>query len=80
MLAKIQRFVNIQNPPVKIGPIKQKTPFCKGVIPKRRIFCPPRGEKAGGGGFEPPHTESESAVLPLDEPPACALFYHVSVC
>ena len=25
--------------------------------------------KAGGEGFEPPHTDSESAVLPLDEPP-----------
>jgi hypothetical protein len=24
---------------------------------------------AGGGGVEPPHTDSESAVLPLDEPP-----------
>jgi hypothetical protein len=24
---------------------------------------------AGDGGFEPPHTESESAVLPLDESP-----------
>ena len=24
---------------------------------------------AGGGGFEPPLTESESAVLPLDDPP-----------
>ena len=25
--------------------------------------------KAGGEGVEPPHTDSESAVLPLDEPP-----------
>lgn len=25
--------------------------------------------KAGGEGFEPPHTDPESAVLPLDEPP-----------
>ena len=24
---------------------------------------------AGGKGFEPLHTDSESAVLPLDEPP-----------
>jgi hypothetical protein len=24
---------------------------------------------AGGGGFEPPLAESESAVLPLDDPP-----------
>ena len=24
---------------------------------------------AGGGGFEPPHTDPESAVLPLDDPP-----------
>lgn len=24
---------------------------------------------AGGEGFEPPYTDSESAVLPLDEPP-----------
>lgn len=24
---------------------------------------------AGGGGFEPPLTESESVVLPLDDPP-----------
>lgn len=24
---------------------------------------------AGDGGFEPPHTESESGVLPLDESP-----------
>ena len=29
------------------------------------------GEKqAGGRGFEPRHTDPESAVLPLDEPPA----------
>lgn len=27
-------------------------------------------EMAGGEGFEPPLAESESAVLPLDEPPA----------
>ena len=25
--------------------------------------------QAGGRGFEPPHTDPESAVLPLDEPP-----------
>lgn len=25
--------------------------------------------EAGGEGVEPPHTDSESAVLPLDEPP-----------
>ena len=24
---------------------------------------------AGGEGFEPPHTDPESAVLPLDDPP-----------
>ena len=28
---------------------------------------------AGGGGFEPPLAESESAVLPLDDPPNSAL-------
>ena len=26
-------------------------------------------QKAGGEGFEPPRTDPESAVLPLDEPP-----------
>ena len=33
---------------------------------------------AGGKGFEPLQTDSESAVLPLDEPPIWvrALFYH----
>lgn len=25
--------------------------------------------RAGGGGFEPPLTDPESAVLPLDDPP-----------
>jgi hypothetical protein len=28
-----------------------------------------RGKLAGGEGFEPPLAESESAVLPLDDPP-----------
>jgi hypothetical protein len=27
------------------------------------------GRLAGDGGFEPPHTDPESAVLPLDESP-----------
>ena len=38
-------------------------------------FC--RASQAGGEGFEPPYTDSESAVLPLDEPPILnwALFY-----
>ena len=31
---------------------------------------------AGGEGFEPPHTDPESAVLPLDEPPERTTFYH----
>ena len=31
---------------------------------------------AGGEGFEPPLAESESAVLPLDEPPAGRLNLH----
>ena len=30
--------------------------------------------EAGGEGVEPPHTDSESAVLPLDEPPR---FVHI---
>ncbi len=34
------------------------------------------GAFAGGKGFEPLHTDSESAVLPLDEPPITKLFYH----
>lgn len=35
---------------------------------------------AGGEGFEPPHTDPESAVLPLDEPPKLrARFYHVTI-
>jgi hypothetical protein len=35
-------------------------------------------EQAGGEGFEPPHTDPESAVLPLDEPPTeRPTFYHV---
>ena len=35
------------------------------------IKKPPEGGlyMAGGEGFEPPLAESESAVLPLDEPP-----------
>lgn len=34
--------------------------------------------QAGGRGFEPRHTDPESAVLPLDEPPVIvrAVFYH----
>ncbi len=32
--------------------------------------------KAGGRGFEPRLTDSESAVLPLDEPPKQMAFYH----
>src|SRR3972149_8686652 len=31
---------------------------------------------AGGRGFEPRHTDPESAVLPLDEPPVATGFYH----
>lgn len=33
------------------------------------------GSLAGGEGFEPPYTDSESAVLPLDEPPIIELGY-----
>ena len=41
--------------------IKKKTPFDRGL-------------RAGGTGVEPIHTDSESAVLPLDEPPQqCAI-------
>ena len=29
---------------------------------------------AGGEGFEPPLTESESVVLPLDDPPSETVF------
>ena len=29
----------------------------------------PGGVQAGEGGFEPPHTDPESAVLPLDDSP-----------
>ncbi len=32
---------------------------------------------AGGGGFEPPLTDPESAVLPLDDPPALSILYHI---
>jgi hypothetical protein len=32
--------------------------------------------EAGGKGFEPLLADSESAVLPLDEPPQRGLFYH----
>ncbi len=32
-------------------------------------FESPRSAQAGGTGVEPIHTDSESAVLPLDEPP-----------
>ena len=39
------------------------------AILKRPGLRPGRFNIAGGGGFEPPHTDSESAVLPLDEPP-----------
>jgi hypothetical protein len=31
---------------------------------------------AGDRGFEPRHTDPESAVLPLDESPTCPAFYH----
>jgi hypothetical protein len=36
--------------------------------------------EAGGGGFEPPRTDSESAVLPLDEPPENAAARPPSSC
>ena len=38
------------------------------------------GIEAGGKGFEPLYTDSESAVLPLDEPPEWVrqLFYHLT--
>ncbi len=39
---------------------------------KRRIISS-RYKMAGGEGVEPPHTDSESAVLPLDEPPKLVL-------
>ena len=38
-----------------------------GQQERRRIESHP--PQAGGRGFEPRHTDSESAVLPLDEPP-----------
>lgn len=52
---------------------KTKAPFHK-----KESFGGTDGIEAGGGGFEPPHTDPESAVLPLDEPPktGCAKFYH----
>src|SRR3990170_7967646 len=34
---------------------------------------------AGGRGFEPRHTDPESAVLPLDEPPVANGFYHIAL-
>ena len=34
---------------------------------------------AGGEGFEPPHTDSESAVLPLDEPPISGFYFTTPV-
>ncbi len=30
---------------------------------------------AGGRGFEPRHTDPESAVLPLDEPPNLMVYF-----
>jgi hypothetical protein len=45
--------------------VNQVSPPCRASTPPSSA-CP----QAGGGGFEPPHTDSESAVLPLDEPPA----------
>lgn len=40
-----------------------------------------RAFKAGAEGFEPPHTDPESAVLPLDEAPVekRGLFYHAGI-
>ena len=32
---------------------------------------------AGGRGFEPRLTDPESGVLPLDDPPAAIIFYHI---
>ena len=32
---------------------------------------------AGGRGFEPLHTDPESVVLPLDEPPLTPQVYHI---
>ena len=33
---------------------------------------------AGGGGFEPPLAESESAVLPLDDPPTISSILYIT--
>ena len=45
----------------------------KSGISDRSVFSLQRsrtpGNMAGGEGFEPPLAESESAVLPLDDPP-----------
>ena len=46
------------------GPIRDVT-----RVGGRTIDPDPSGKLAGGEGFEPPLAESESAVLPLDDPP-----------
>ena len=48
-----------------------KTPSYKGTKPRAGRMM------AGGRGFEPRLTDPESAVLPLDEPPMFAAFYHM---
>jgi hypothetical protein len=48
---------------------------CEEIIPFHKRESPTElilresGYQAGGRGFEPRHTDPESAVLPLDEPP-----------
>lgn len=55
--------------PLLSAPICPEWP--KPPIPAHKSKTPPLGgvSKAGGTGFEPILTDSESVVLPLDEPP-----------
>ena len=56
---RIPRLPQEQSPLLNLGRIRGRT-----LYPKRAP-----AQLAGGRGFEPRHTDPESAVLPLDEPP-----------
>src|SRR5690606_40733875 len=46
------------------------------LFPFTTLFRSVSAVLAGDGGVEPPRTDPESAVLPLDESPACLRAYH----
>ncbi|GEM_PF-2798814 len=71
----------IQAPRINSSPVRLKPNWARDFLFTRRTkilmnSSPPAKKTrvsglflAGGEGFEPPLTESESVVLPLDDPP-----------